>query len=332
MASLDRLYAAVSELGDETGAVPSELRIGVPPTPTVIVGRGAQLAGLRASLLQHAGADGRVAGLIRVLRGWPGVGKSTVAAMIFHDPDVRDAYPDVLWATVTDPVRVRSQVFGWARFLGIPGDRVGTSLTEVTEQLRALVGERRMLIVIDDVWRSEHALPFRIGGPRSATLITTRLPAVADTLTDGDDERVLLDPLDTVRLSLELIGLLAPQVLADHPEACRALVEELEGLPLALKVAGGLLRVEAELGWGVEELLAELRHGARLLDAPAPADRADVATQTTPSVATLLGQSTDRLEAEDRERFALLGAFAPKPATFDLPAIATLWDSRDPRP
>jgi hypothetical protein len=43
----------------------------------------------------------------------------------------------------------------------------------------------------------------------------------------------------------------------------------------------------------------------------------------------LLERSTDRLDAQTRNRFAYLGAFAPKPATFDLNAMHFVWRATD---
>src|SRR5690606_40412279 len=82
-----------------------------------------------------------------------------------------------------------------------------------------------------------------------------------------------------------------------------------------------LLHSEARLGWGVRELLEELRSGAGILEAQAPSDMLGAARETTPTVATLLKRSTDLLDMETRQRFAYLGLFVPKPATFDLEAI-----------
>jgi hypothetical protein len=53
---------------------------------------------------------------------------------------------------------------------------------------------------------------------------------------------------------------------------------------------------------------------------------------TPPTVATLLKRSTDTLKESTRERFALLGLFVPKPATFDLGAMSAIWDVEDPKP
>jgi hypothetical protein len=38
------------------------------------------------------------------------------------------------------------------------------------------------------------------------------------------------------------------------------------------------------------------------------------------------------LDPETCERFAMLGAFAPKPATFDATAMKFVWDVADPMP
>jgi hypothetical protein len=120
--------------------------------------------------------------------------------------------------------------------------------------------------------------------------------------------------------------------VARDPEGTLRLARELEGLPLALKVAGGLLAAETAMGWGIGDLLGELAEGRRILEERAPADLADLANQTRPTVAVLLAKSTDRLDGTTRDRFALLGAFVPKPATFDGGAVAAVWQVEDAKP
>jgi hypothetical protein len=63
-----------------------------------------------------------------------------------------------------------------------------------------------------------------------------------------------------------------------------------------------------------------------------PADRVDLANETTPTVAVLLQKSSDRLDEQTHDCFAFLGAFAPKPATFDLAAMQAVWQMDDPKP
>jgi hypothetical protein len=78
--------------------------------------------------------------------------------------------------------------------------------------------------------------------------------------------------------------------------------------------------------------LGELREGTRLLKAQAPGDMMGRWNDTTPTIAALLRRSTDALDPQTRQRFGDLGLFVPKPATFDLQAMAALWDVDDPKP
>lgn len=188
-----------------------------------------------------------------------------------------------------------------------------------------------MLLIIDDVWQVEHAKPFNVGGRNCGTLITTRLEGVATALAPTAADVYRLKVLKDED-ALILLKKLAPSVVKGHPQECMVLAQELEGLPLALQVAGRLLNTEANLGFGVVELIKELRTGARLLVAQPPADRFELANETTPTIAALLQRSLAHLDEATLDRYAYLGAFAPKPATFDLDAMKFVWQVEDPEP
>src|SRR5262249_53272702 len=132
--------------------------------------------------------------------------------------------------------------------------------------------------------------------------------------------------------SLNMLRQLAPTVSAQYPEECAGLTDDLEGLPLALRVAGRLLEHEACSGFDVRDSFHSLANEATLLTQKAPEDRFDPKTGTPPTVQPPLKQSTDRLDEQSRRCFACLGAFAPKPATFDLPAIKDVTDMGDVKP
>jgi hypothetical protein len=93
-----------------------------------------------------------------------------------------------------------------------------------------------------------------------------------------------------------------------------------------------LLHEEYQMGWGVDRLLAELHKGASILSAQVPRDVAGLTQDTSPTVAALLKRSTDALDKQTLLRFARLGYFVAKPATFDLEAMAATWDTPEPRP
>jgi hypothetical protein len=68
------------------------------------------------------------------------------------------------------------------------------------------------------------------------------------------------------------------------------------------------------------------------LESVVPDDRFDARSGTTPTIQLLLERSTARLDEPTRQRFAMLGAFAPKPATFDFEAIRFVWETQDAMP
>jgi hypothetical protein len=268
---------------------------------------------------------------ITVVRGWPGVGKTSLVGVIGRDPEIAKTFPQgVLWTSLEQSPNVLSEMARWGRALGTDEILKAPTPKEATAQLAALLRHRRMLLIVDDVWDRAHAVPFtEILGENCALLVTTRMTSVAENLTTND-ERVYVLPVLTVEDSLKLLRILVPAIVEQYQDECRELVRDLECLPLALHVAGALLRSEAKFGWGVTDLLKEIREEARLMPEPAPNDR--IEGEKIPTVSALLMKSTNKLDEFTRECFAYLGAFAPKPATLDLAAMKAVWDVKDARP
>lgn len=304
-----------------------------PPLPSLIIGREDALSVLKARLgITSSTESGGAVQVLTAIRGWPGVGKTTVAAQLAHDIDVANKFPDgILWVSLGPAPNLLSELATWGRALGTEDILQAKTLEEARTQLTALLRHKRMLLIVDDVWEPEHAVPFQVGGSGCAMLITTRVNSVAQALAPNLGAIYRL-PILTDEKSLELLQILAPEVVKQYQESCQKLIHALEGLPLALQVAGHLLNAEISYGFGVTELLTELREGAKLLEAKAPADRMDLANETTPTIAVLLQKSTDRLDEQTRDCFAFLGPFAPKPATFDLAAMQSVWQVEDPKP
>lgn len=297
-----------------------------PSLPHLFVGRDHDLAAVRQRLSGPAETT-----LITAVRGWPGIGKTTLAAALAHDAELQKTFPDgVLWAALGTSPNLLFELGQWLLALGDDPQRYPRP-EERRNRLTALLRQRKMLLIVDDVWHAADAQPLLVGGRACRTVITTREPAVARELGLPEQALYRLRELSEPD-AIDLIRQLAPAAVEQDPSGVQRLVQELEGLPLALKIAGSLLAAEAALGWGVSDLLAELSEGTRLLNEQAPADRAEVSQETTPTVAALLQKSTDRLDDVTWERFVLLGLFASKPATFDLPAITVAWNLDDPKP
>jgi hypothetical protein len=278
---------------------------------------------------------------LTVIRGWPGVGKTSLVGVLCRDLEVQKAFSDgVLWASLyfgeeelsqsEQESKLLSLLASWGRALGTDAILRAPTLNEATAQLAAMLRRKRMLLVVDDVWNQGHAIPFiQASGSQCAVLITTRLPKVADSLAAGRREVYRLPEL-TEEHAYRLLRILAEHIVDQHPEECRELVRDLECLPLAIHVAAGQLRAEAKLGLDVAGLISGIREGAEMLNANVPLDRSE--NGSTPTLAALLRRSTNGLDEQTRECFAFLGAFAPKPATFDLQAMAAVWEISDPKP
>ena len=235
-----------------------------PPLPTLVVGREDALNDLKARLgVTLSGQTPSPIQILTAVRGWPGIGKTTIAAALAHDLDILRTFPDgVLWISLGPQPSILSELATWGRALGTDDLLRAKTVEEASAQLTALLRTKRMLLIVDDVWEPEHAVPFKVGGHDCAMLITTRANSVAQALAPTPNDIYKLLVL-TYEDALELLKSLAPTVVGQYPEQSLELVHELEGLPLALQVAGHMLNVEASYGFGVVDLLTTLRDGAK---------------------------------------------------------------------
>lgn len=309
-----------------TDILPAPLvQMSLPPLPPLVIGRENDLQAIKARLYGTNTGQSCL-----TIQGWPGVGKSTLLATLAHEPDIHESYPDgVLWANLGESPTVRDHLNRWALALRIMPDHKTDE--QISYELVAKLQAQRVLILIDDVWEVQHTRRLLVGGRGCATVISTRRNDIARALSTLPVYKLGVLTADT---GLALLRQLSPITVERYPEDAAQLVNDLEGLPLALQVAGRMLAAETDLGWDVRTLLDELRDGTRLLEEQAPFSTTDSGSrtdETSPTIRALLKRSTDHLDDETRERFALLGLFAPKPATFDLEAVAAVWETEDPR-
>ena len=300
-----------------------------PRSQLLMIGRSRAMTEIR-NRLTGVGAPRRLDRT--VVRGLPGVGKSTLANAVAHDWELGRAFSDgVLWASLTQNPDTMSQLGAWGNGMGIPGLGSQPTVQEAVDRIKRHLAERRVLLIVDDVWEPAHAAPFiQTRGPNCGLLLTSRLPWVASELSVDGDAYVL--PVLEEPDALTLLRLLAPAVVAGKTDACRELVRDLQCLPLGIHVAGRLLKEEARLGWSVDALLIRLRDATDIITSRAPLEFADIETLSIPTVEALLKLSTDLLDTEYLKYFAFLGAFKPRPATFDLRILQEIWDVADPKP
>jgi hypothetical protein len=304
--------------------------IAPPPPPRVFIGREDSLRHVKQLLTRDLRS--RNGENITVIYGWPGVGKTSLVSAIGHDTEIARTFKDgVLWISLEQRPNIITAMARWGRALGSENILKAPTVKDATAQLTTLLRRRNMLLIVDDVWETGHAAAFiDAAGEECSVMITTRLPKIAEALTTDQNHTYKL-PVLTEEFALMVLRVLVPEVVSQNETECRTLVRDLECLPLALHVAAGLLRSEVSLGWGVTGLIERIREGTELINRQAPRDRIEK-DGNIPSVKVLLQRSTDVLDEQTRESFICLGAFAPKPATFDLSALQAVWQVDDPKP
>ena len=299
-----------------TPPAPSELRplfARVPAMPDHFVGRDEMLETLIAQLTSGEA-------LALSAEGLGGVGKTALAVALAHHQDVLSHFKDgVLW-TGLGPQAGESEVMtaldAWAMALGQDISSL-TDLTERKQAVKQLIGQRSLLLVLDDVWHLDTAKALRCGGPHCCHLLTTRNKGIAQRFAGvGHAHSVVSLEQDP---AYALLQALAPEACAADPQASRELAQAVGGLPLALELLGGYLaETETHL---FPEMFDDLA-GDTWAELSDPGQRLRLAQKRlgsrggAVSLQDTLALSLEELKPEEKAAFYALGAFAPKPERF----------------
>lgn len=238
-----------------------------------------------------------------VVTGAGGFGKTMLAAWVCQT--MRDRFPDgVLWVELGRRPDDR-------RIVDILTDQItlltGTrqeyhTVDGVADAFAAALGDRRVLLVVDDVWRGEDVEPFLRGGDRCVRLVTTRRPPSVG----GNEVPVdLMTPDQAVAL---LRGALPNASTAE----LRPLLRRCGNWPLALSLVAGVLRslsARKSVTEAVGHLLGEFdRAGVVVLDEFADtAGNVGIAVTLAVSLKELVATSPHK--EESLTRYAQLAAF-----------------------
>jgi hypothetical protein len=291
-----------------------------PPAPRVFIGREEVLHELIAAL--KLGEDGAGPIALTALKGMGGIGKTTLAAALANHPQVETALSEgTFWAGLGPEPEVMSLLAEWGAQLGEDFAQLDSPEAR-SRRLSTLLHDKKALFVVDDVWQAGVASYFLVGGPHCRALITTRDNEVARKL--AGHEAIQVETLTNTD-SLNLLRELAPEAVEADEKAAKELATALDGLPLALSLAGQMLAAEWEAGLGVAGALSELKDREARLKLAGAEKRAGLQT-TEPSLRAILAMSYARLPDEATKRaFYLLGVFGGKPLTFSVEAATAIW-------
>ena len=145
------------------------------------------------------------------------MGKTTLAVALARHPDVLAHFADgVLWAGLGRSPDVASIQATWAEHTGAQITDIADPATRMA-RINDAIGQRRLLIVLDDAWQAEPLDFLRTTGPNVVQILTTRDRAIARKFAGANQEVTV--PVLAEAPSHALLRTLAPEAWAADPAA-----------------------------------------------------------------------------------------------------------------
>ncbi|XP_059445314.1 putative disease resistance RPP13-like protein 1 [Corylus avellana] len=193
-------------------------------------------------------ASGSEIGVI-VIVGMGGIGKTTLAQLVYNDNRVKEHFDLKAWVCVSDPFDVFMVMKTIIEEIGLSTNADSTNLNHLQINLKKMLTGKRFLFVLDDVWDKNNAKwevlsnALKSGIQGSRVIVTTRDQDVARVVHASATHCITELPKE------DCWSLFVKYAFHDgHPDAYpkleaigRQIVEKCKGLPLAIKAIGSLL-------------------------------------------------------------------------------------------
>ncbi|KAL4601032.1 hypothetical protein ACB092_11G242500 [Castanea dentata] len=256
--------------------------------------------------------------------GIGGLGKTTLAQFVYNDKNIKEHFELKMWICISDVFDVKMII---QKIISATVEKLEDhsvekledhSMDKLQDQLRKIINQKKYLLVLDDVWNEdphkwESLKDLLIGGAKgSKIVITTRAGLVAEITCSVS--------IYTLKgLNEKQSWLLFKQIAfrkgrgqgTNNPrleEIGREIVHKCQGMPLAIKSIGNVLRLEkTEHKWSyVKNNILE------------------IATQQKNDIFPILKLSYDHLPSHLKSCFAFCSLF-PKDYEIDNVTLIQLW-------
>lgn len=183
------------------------------------------------------------------LVGIGGVGKTTLAQVVYKDEEIQNHFALKIWICVSENFNVQRLTEEMIESVTKTEHSSQMKLDVLQNILKEEIASKMILLVLDDVWNEDEeewrklCAPFMYAAAGSKVIVTTRSMSIANKI--GTVEAIVLGCLDEMSF-WELFKQCAfgPSKPEEHPELediGRSIAGKLKGLPLAAKTVGNLL-------------------------------------------------------------------------------------------
>ncbi|XP_068310983.1 putative disease resistance protein RGA3 [Pyrus communis] len=238
-----------------------------------IFGRENEKDVLITNLLTDSSEQGRGTLIIPIV-GMGGMGKTTLAQLVYNDPKVKTHFEKRIWVCVSDPfevIKIAKAIIG-----NDPSS--SNELDCVLQHVSEFIEDKRFLLVLDDVWTRDRkkweqleAALIQSGAKGSRIVVTTRQYEVADMMRATSHTISMGELSEQFCLSIfKHMAFYGKEVNESNKfeDISREIVKKCKGLPLAVQTLGSLMRnkttrrewqdvLSSEM-WGLEDVEQEV--------------------------------------------------------------------------